>query len=358
MNSQAQREAIIRAAGEAGIDPSAALAIAERESNFDPNARSSKTIHGMFQMTGGLRRQYGIGDSNDPYQQAKGWAAFFKDNKGEMARVLGRDPTDAEGYAGHHFGSVRAARMMKMDPSTPVDAVFTPNEMQQNPHFAKAGSVGNLLSSVTADIGRRQAKFGGDVPDLAEFGTPVGGADLAEFGTPVDQTAGPRTRVAGDGPIDTGPDYQGAFERNKKWSKPGNYRTDLGDKEADFQKWVKDNKVPFDVNKTGPDDYDMRGFWQGAQQGDPRASTAPNPNDGLIHYDDKWKTPYHKSFSSESQWAKPNAPTWNEKDQLIDPSTGGVVFDEKAPQSNATPSPSVKPPSGAPDLSQYGTPVA
>ena len=61
--------------------------------------------------------------------QAQGWAAFFKDNKGEMARVLGRDPTDAEGYLGHHFGSVRAARMMKMDPNTPVDEVFTPQEM-------------------------------------------------------------------------------------------------------------------------------------------------------------------------------------------------------------------------------------
>jgi len=200
--TDSQREAIIRAAGEAGIDPSAALAIAERESNFDPNARSSKTIHGMFQMTGGLRRQYGIGDSSDPYQQAKGWAAFFKDNKGEMARVLGRDPTDAEGYLGHHFGSVRAARMLKMDPQTPVSEVFTPNEMSLNPHFAKAGTVGNLNSSVTADIGRRQAKFGGgEMPDLSQFGTPVatgvegmasnpvrrgasdgGGPDLSSFG--------------------------------------------------------------------------------------------------------------------------------------------------------------------------------
>jgi len=205
VGTEAQRQAIIRAAHEAGIDPSAALEIDERESNFDPNARSSKTIAGMFQMTGGLRRQYGIGDSNDPYEQAKGWAAFFKDNKGEMARVLGRDPTDAEGYSGHHFGSIRAARMMKMDPSTPVDAVFTPNEMSINPHFAKAGTVGSLLSSVTADIGRRQAKFGGDVPDLSEFGTPAGAdngsitsqtksaatsaPDLSSFGTPAEASS-------------------------------------------------------------------------------------------------------------------------------------------------------------------------
>lgn len=165
-----RHEAIVRAAGEAGIPAATALAIAERESNFDPAARSSKTIAGMFQMRGDLRRQYGVGDSNDPYDQAKGWASFFRDNKGEMARVLGRDPTDAEGYLGHHFGSTRAARMLKMDPSTPVDQVFTPEERRLNPHFDRAGTVGALNSSVTADIGRRQAKFGGDVPDLSEFG--------------------------------------------------------------------------------------------------------------------------------------------------------------------------------------------
>lgn len=351
----ATRAVIEKAAAAAGIDPSTALAIAERESDFNPRAKSSKTIRGMYQMRGDLRRQYGVGDSDDPEVQAKGWATFFNDNKGEMARVLGRAPTDAEGYLGHHFGATRAARMMKMDPNTPVEQVFSPEEMRINPHFAKAGTIGALNSSVVADIGRRAQKYGGSSLDFSDAGTPVN--------PPIDQTAGPRTRVSGDVPVNTGPDYQANFDRNKKWSRPGNYRTDLGDQEPAFQKWVQDNKVPFDVNKTGPDDYDMRGFWKGAQTGDPRANTAPNPNDGQIHYDDKWKTPYHKSFSSESQWAKPNAPTWNDKDQLVDPSNGGVVFDEKAPDFSSsgqpadTPQPSVTQPPGAPDFSQLGTPA-
>lgn len=171
----ATRAAITRAAAENGIDPAAALAIAERESAFNPSAHSSKTIHGLYQMRGDLRRQYGIGDSEDPYAQAKGWGTFFKDNKGEMARVLGRDVTDEEGYLGHHFGGTRAARMLKMDPSTPVDQVFTPYERSINPHFDKAGTVGALNSSVLGDISRRKTKFGGaEAPDLSGFGTPVG----------------------------------------------------------------------------------------------------------------------------------------------------------------------------------------
>jgi hypothetical protein len=178
---EATRAAIVRAAGEHGIDPSAALAIAERESNFDPTARASKTIRGMFQMRGDLRKQYGVGDSNDPYAQAKGWGAFFRDNKAEMARTLGRDPTDAEGYLGHHFGGTRAARMMGMDPATPVDQVFTRQERRLNPHFDKAGTVGALNSSVLADIGQRQEKFGA-APDYSEAGAP----DFSPFGVAAD----------------------------------------------------------------------------------------------------------------------------------------------------------------------------
>ncbi len=177
---QAERDAIIRAAQEHGIDPTIALAIAQRESNFDPRARNSKTIRGMYQMRGDHRAKYGIGDSDDPYHQTKGWGAFFKDVKKEMASKLGRDPTDAEGYLGHHFGGVRAGRMLKMDPNTTVDQVFTPYEMSINPHFARAGTVGRLNSTILADMGKRQAKFGGAAPDL-------GLIDFAKMGEPVEQ---------------------------------------------------------------------------------------------------------------------------------------------------------------------------
>ena len=169
-----EQESIVRAAAEEGIDPATALAYAERESNFKPTARSSKTIKGMFQMLGSLRQQYGSGDSDDPYTQAKGWAPFFKRTKAEMSYKLGRPVSDEETYLGHHFGGGRAARMLKMDPQTPVDQVFTPNEMAVNPHFGRAGTVGNLNSTVLADMTSRRQKFGGQVPDLSGDGILVG----------------------------------------------------------------------------------------------------------------------------------------------------------------------------------------
>lgn len=212
------RRAIVEAANEAGVSPAFALAVAQRESSFNPNARASKTIRGLFQMTGNLRRQYGIGDSSDPYAQALGWTRFIGDTKKQMAGVLGRDPTDAEAYLGHHFGAKRAARMMKMDPNTPVNSVFTPYEMRLNPHFARAGTVGALNSSVIADIDRRSAKFGGDVGsseplDFAAFGdaapdflqapaspklassAPSAPLDLSEFGEATDEPITTATAV-------------------------------------------------------------------------------------------------------------------------------------------------------------------
>ena len=120
------------------------------------------------------------------------------------------------------------------------------------------------------------------------------------------------------------------YARNSAYAQasPKGYITNLSPAdETKFQGWVKQNKVPFDPSPKA--DYDMRGFWLGMKNGDPSVKTAVNPNDNQLHFVDKFKTPYHMSFSNESQWAQPGAPSWNEKDQLITPD-GKVVFDERA----------------------------
>jgi hypothetical protein len=121
------------------------------------------------------------------------------------------------------------------------------------------------------------------------------------------------------------------FSRNQQWVKPGSngFSTDLGQEEPQFRQWVQQNKVPFDLESKFPQDYDMRGFYKALKSGDPRASSAIDPNDSRIHYPDYWKTPYHETFSSESQWATPDAPAWNDKDQLV-AKDGTVVFDDRA----------------------------
>ena len=94
-----------------------------------------------------------------------------------------------------------------------------------------------------------------------------------------------------------------------------------------FNAWVQQNNIPYDPSATA--DYDMPGFWKGLQTGDPAAIQSLNANDGVMHFNDKWKTPYHQSFSNESKYAQPNAPHWNSQDQLVD-SAGRIVYDERA----------------------------
>lgn len=203
--------AIVRAAQEEGIDPATALAWASRESSFSPTARASKSIYGLFQMSGALRRQYGIGDTSDPYEQTKGFARYYRGLKDEMKRTLGRDPTDTEAYLGHHFGGVRGARTLGMNPNTPVSQVFTPYERSLNPHFDRAGTIGRLTGSINSDIDRRYAKFGGSVTpaepldfseQVAKLGGDISQAAVAKAPEPLDFTtqvadASPSPGIAG-----------------------------------------------------------------------------------------------------------------------------------------------------------------
>jgi hypothetical protein len=118
------------------------------------------------------------------------------------------------------------------------------------------------------------------------------------------------------------------FEKNQPYAIAGFYNTKLSpQEEVAFRTWVKRNRVPFDPNASIAD-YDMRGFWKGLMSGDSKAVTGINPNDKQLHFSDYYKTPYHKSFSAESKYAKQTAPRWNERDQLVLPD-GTVVFDER-----------------------------
>jgi len=98
------------------------------------------------------------------------------------------------------------------------------------------------------------------------------------------------------------------------------------EQEIAFQQWVQANSVPFNPNDKYPD-YDMRGYYQSLQQGTAE-QPAVNAVDQQLHYPDTYKTPYHESFSAESQWAAPGAPTW-EGEKLVSP-TGEVVYETKA----------------------------
>ena len=99
------------------------------------------------------------------------------------------------------------------------------------------------------------------------------------------------------------------------------------EQETAFQQWLKTNNVNYNPADKYPD-YDMRGYYQSLQQGQAE-QPGVNPVDLQLHYPDTYKTPYHESFSSESKWALPGAPSW-QGEKLISPA-GEIIF-ETEPQ--------------------------
>jgi hypothetical protein len=130
---------------------------------------------------------------------------------------------------------------------------------------------------------------------------------------------------------------------------PPNASTQLspGD-ELRFQSWLRSNNVNFDPRNTGqPTDYDMRGFFQRQQQGDPIAQNRVDPNDNRMHYPDVWKTPSHETFGAQSMYStNPNAPDWVNDRQMATPNAR-LTFGQQSPMDSALAPPQVFPGSPA-----------
>jgi len=121
---------------------------------------------------------------------------------------------------------------------------------------------------------------------------------------------------------------QKLLARNKAYAKP-DWQKQLAkltpEQEQAFLKWVQTNKVPFNPKDKFPD-YDMRGYYLSTlNNAGPKAGI--NPTTGTLHFPDTYKTPYHESFSAESQMAAEGAPSWKGS-KLVTPK-GEVVFEDK-----------------------------
>jgi hypothetical protein len=113
-------------------------------------------------------------------------------------------------------------------------------------------------------------------------------------------------------------------------AKAGPYRTVLPIvEEFAFLDWARKNRVP-------PDDptYDTRGFWKNEIVTGRRSQFAG------AHGPDTYKTPAHESFSNESIYATPNAPSWGADGTLRD-KLGNVVFRDPPPPPPA-PTPKIR----------------
>ncbi len=105
------------------------------------------------------------------------------------------------------------------------------------------------------------------------------------------------------------PQQSSMFAQNQQFLQPGagGFNTTLPPlMESQFRNWAGQNNIPFNMN--GVQDYDMRGLFHGMMNGHPKAAGFDPSSGSFPHF---WTTPYASSFSSQSQWARPNAPAPN-----------------------------------------------
>jgi soluble lytic murein transglycosylase-like protein len=62
-----------------GVDPNLALAVAQAESSYDPNARSKAGAMGVFQLMPSTARSYGVTDPYDPAQNINAGVTMLAD---------------------------------------------------------------------------------------------------------------------------------------------------------------------------------------------------------------------------------------------------------------------------------------
>jgi hypothetical protein len=197
--------------------------------------------------------------------------------------------------------------------------------------FVAAGDdAGALPRETQGYVQRGMSMLGNALISPAEAAPEPSGGAFADL-IPAKSAAAPSTGGGAFADLIPDPNAQN-FARNKQYVKPGanSFRTQLSPQdESAFQQYIADHSDKTDLGRQDDNTYDMRGWWKAMLAGDPRASTRVSPDDGLLHRNDYWKTPYHPSFSAESQWAGPNAPHW-QGNKLVD-GAGNVVHDDAAP---------------------------
>jgi soluble lytic murein transglycosylase-like protein len=108
------QDQIVQTANDYGVDPNLALAVAAKESSFNPNAVGSSGEIGVFQLMPATATSLGVNDPFDPVQNIEGGIMYLQNllfsyggdtakalaayNAGPGAVASGRIPSSTQSY--------------------------------------------------------------------------------------------------------------------------------------------------------------------------------------------------------------------------------------------------------------------
>lgn len=159
--------AVEQAARQAGVNPEYMAKTAMVESsgmNVRPKG-PGQTASGLFGFTDGTWRNLGanLADKGDIAKQAEVMSNFTAVNRRLLREKLGREPTDLELYAAHHFDPTIAARMAEGPDSTLMIDLVGQRAVEANPYLSGM-TVGRWKERFAKKFGDEYAPRGRRVP--------------------------------------------------------------------------------------------------------------------------------------------------------------------------------------------------
>lgn len=109
--SEDQKTVIGQTAKKYGVDPNAMAAMAHIESGGNAKAVSATGATGMFQLTGGTAKQYGVKNRFDQTENTEAAAKLMRDNASALTKA-GIEPTRENLYLAHQQGAGGAIQIL------------------------------------------------------------------------------------------------------------------------------------------------------------------------------------------------------------------------------------------------------
>lgn len=113
--------------------------MAQIESRFNPNAKSSTGAEGLFQFTKGTWSQFGSGNRLDPAANTAAAVKLANSNYNILKHSLGREPLPGEVYMAHNIGAGGAIRLLRANPDQVVSKALIGSLPSYNPKYLMSG---------------------------------------------------------------------------------------------------------------------------------------------------------------------------------------------------------------------------
>lgn len=157
------KDRIRKTALELGVDPNVALGVAQKESNFNPDAKNARSsASGIFQLTDATARENGITDlsrKNDLDLNIRAGVLNLKKITDGLTNYFKRAPTPAEVSIGEMLGLAGSEKVFGSNKNTMLSTLFGDNVLKANPQFRNMTS-GQLISNANKTFQQQSVTVG------------------------------------------------------------------------------------------------------------------------------------------------------------------------------------------------------